>query len=166
MHLPHPPSRPPRSLTPHTLPIVILNYYIYFILSGTRRPSSASSRATMTLLSRRRHPQRRCRRRRCRRSTRTPSSRARSTPRSPPSLPYKVDTSRPSLRTNWTRLGHARPRGSRGRRGGAGGRGPRGGAGACLPPPLAIIVVLALVHYSYCITFSMKRRLAPLDRCQ
>ena len=25
-------------------------------------------------------------------------------PRPPPSLPYKVDTSRPSLRTNWTRL--------------------------------------------------------------
>jgi hypothetical protein len=24
----------------------------------------------------------------------------------PPSLPYKVDTSRPSLRTNWTRLVH------------------------------------------------------------
>jgi len=33
-------------------------------------------------------------------------------PPHPPSLPYKVDTSRPSLRTNWTRLvpfPHTRP---------------------------------------------------------
>ena len=27
-------------------------------------------------------------------------------PHAPPPLPYKVDTSRPSLRTNWTRLVH------------------------------------------------------------
>ena len=56
-------------------------------------------------------------------SPRTPPPRARgeaaaaracglrlTTKRSPPSLPYKVDTSRPSVRTNWTRPGRDRHR--------------------------------------------------------
>ena len=52
-------------------------------------------------------------------------------PPPPPSLPYKVDTSRPSLRTNWTRLVHMPPRPHRAARVPAGDAG-RVGRGALL----------------------------------
>jgi hypothetical protein len=56
-----------------------------------------------------------------------------SPPLPPPSLPYKVDTSRPSLRTNWTRLGvraGLRARRARGARAAACGPGCAGRAPA------------------------------------
>ena len=80
---------------------VYLLFYLFLWQVRVTRRSSADGRSPRACSRRSRSSPRTSRRRGS-----TPCSASGGCLRPPPSLPYKVDTSRPSLRTNWTRLVH------------------------------------------------------------